>query len=324
MDQIIRQLQQSKQLLVTSHTNPDGDAIGALLAMGLALEQLGKHVTLLNASPIPAVYRFLPTVHRVQRSLAGRHFHGFDTAVVVDCSELSRIGPSAATVGRIPVIVNLDHHITNSGFGHLQYIDTGACASAEIVYDLARRMNVSITAGMATAIYTGILTDTGSFRFSNTTRRSFTICEEMVAKGVDPSAVAKHVYGTYSLGRIKLLNLALDSIEISSNGKLSLMSVTRDMLAQTETYPEDADGLINYAKRIQDVKVAVLMQEANNGADGARSDKYHVSLRSDGAVDVGAIAAAFGGGGHANAAGFSIESNMVTLKNRIFTLADNI
>ena len=324
MDQIIRQLQQSKHILVTSHTNPDGDAIGTLLAMGLALEQLDKHVTLLNESPIPAVYRFLPTVHRVRRSLAGQRHDSFDTAVVVDCSDLNRIGRSSSTVVRIPVIVNLDHHITNSGFGHLQYIDTGACASAEIVYDLACRMNVAISMGMATAIYTGILTDTGSFRFSNTTRRSFTICEEMIERGVDPSAVAKHVYGTYSLGRIKLLNLALDSIEISSNGKLSLMSVTREMLAQTETYPEDADGLINYAKRIRDVKVAVLMQEANNGAGGSNSNKYHVSLRSDGTVDVGAIAAAYGGGGHASAAGFSIESNMIKLKNQIFNLAENI
>ena len=118
---------------------------------------------------------------------------------------------------------------------------------------------------MATAIYTGILTDTGSFRFSNTNRAAFSICEAMVALGVKPSTVAQHVYGTYSLGRIKLLNLALDSIEISNNGQLSIMTVTREMLADTGTQPEDADGLINYARRIQDVKVAALIHELENG-----------------------------------------------------------
>jgi phosphoesterase RecJ-like protein len=145
----------------------------------------------------------------------------------------------------------------------------------------------------------------------------------MVAMGVNPSRVARHVYGTYSLGRIKLLNLALDSIEISANGKLSIMTVTLEMLAVTATQPEDADGLINYARRIQNVKVAVLIRELQNETCPRQGRKqYHVSLRSDGSVDVSRIAMRFGGGGHAGAAGFSMASSLAELKRIIYSLSD--
>ena len=145
------------------------------------------------------------------------------------------------------------------------------------------------------------------------------------APRVDPSAVARHVYGTYSLGRIKLLNLALDSIEISNNGYLSIMTVTREMFSETGTQSEDADGLINYARRIQDVKVAALIHELENGTKSRGNRKrFHVSLRSDGSVDVARIASGFGGGGHAGAAGFSMESSLPELKRIIYGLSDGI
>ena len=276
-----------------------------------------------NESHIPAVYRFLPGVDAISRRLDTRI--PFDTAVILDCGSLERIGAAAAAVSRIPTIINVDHHVTNTGFGHLQLIDTGACSTAEIVYRLIKQLATPIDQAVATAIYTGILTDTGSFRFANTNSAAFSICDEMVRRGVTPSEVAQHVYGTYSMGRIKLLNMALDSIEISPNGKLSLMTLTRQMLRETNTLPEDADGIINYAKRIQDVRVAVLIQENGSGESppGGR-DRFHVSLRSDGTVDVAAIAAAFGGGGHANAAGFNIEADMAELKSKIFDLAQSI
>ena len=182
-----------------------------------------------------------------------------------------------------------------------------------------------ISKDVAISIYTGILTDTGSFRFSNTNRAAFAICEEMVEQGVNPYHIAQHIYGTYSLGRIKLLNLALDSIEISRNGKLSMMTLTREMLDETGTQPEDADGMINYARGIEDVKVAVLIQESNDGKGTMRSPKqYHVSLRSDGTVDVGEIASSFGGGGHPSAAGFTLETTLAEIKTQIFTLAKKL
>lgn len=322
MKKIIQQLASSTRVLLASHTNPDGDAIGALLAMGLALEKLGCEIVLHNESSIPAVYRFLPAVERIQKQVQDPAH--FDAAVILDCGSLSRIGSSAAAIETIPVIINIDHHTTNNRFGRYHLVDVNACATSEIVYRLIGAMGIAMDTSMATAIYTGILTDTGSFRFSNTNRESFAICEAMVASGVKPSAVAQHVYGTYSLGRIKLLNLALDSIEISNNGYLSIMTVTQEMLADTGTQPEDADGLINYARRIRDVKVAALIHELDNGQTTEKGHKrFHVSLRSDGSVDVSRIATTFGGGGHAGAAGFSVESSLVALKQTIYNLSDS-
>lgn len=316
MEKIIRQLEQSHDLLVVSHENPDGDAVGSLVAMALALNGIRKNVTLLNVSPIPAVYRFLPEVDRIVRRIGPTTL--FDTAVVLDCADLNRVGDAGERLDRIPVLINIDHHVTNSGFGHLAWVDTEACSTAEIIYRFIKRMGIDITQEIATAIYTGILTDTGSFRFANTNRAAFSICDEMIAKGVDPYTVAQHVYGTYSLGRIKLLNLALDSIEISKNGKLSFMTLTRQMLKDTGTQPEDIDGMINYAKRIQNVRVAVLIQEGvNGGTSGSDTHPFHVSLRSDGAVDVAKLAAAYGGGGHRRAAGFTIKGNLPEIKDAI-------
>jgi phosphoesterase RecJ-like protein len=173
---------------------------------------------------------------------------------------------------------------------------------------------------VATAIYTGIFTDTGSFRFSNTNLEAFTICQEMVALGVDPYQVAKHVYGTYSLGRIKLLNMALDSIELTANGKMTIMTLSLEMFRETRTQPEDGDGLINYARRIEDVRVAALIQELNGNSPG----QYHVSLRSDGSVDVARIAQARGGGGHASAAGFSVTAPLADVKADLLRLAEQL
>jgi phosphoesterase RecJ-like protein len=178
---------------------------------------------------------------------------------------------------------------------------------------------------IATCIYTGILTDTGSFRFANTNAAAFAIGREMTELGVDPYEVAQHVFGSYSLGRIKLLNLALNSIEISPNGRLSLMTVTRRMLAETQTQPEDADGLINYARRIEAVRVAALIQEQTNGcaAPDGRT-RFHVSLRSDGSVDVAQLAGAFGGGGHHSAAGFQVESTLPDIKSSLIDWSEQM
>jgi phosphoesterase RecJ-like protein len=323
MDQIIRHLKQSNHILIATHNNPDGDAIGSLVAMGLSMETFNKKTTLCIESSIPAIYRFLPSVDRIVRSIGNRD-EIYDTAIIVDCGDLQRIGKAASIASRIPIIINIDHHITNTRFGKLQLIDTSACAAAEIIYRLIRKMGVRISKAIATCIYTGILTDTGSFRFSNTNRAAFEICQEMIDIGVDPSDVAQHVYGTYSLGRIKLLNLALDSIEISQNGKLSVMTLTQNMLEETGTQPEDIDGFINYA-RIDDVKVAVLIQENSDGRKKSKDLKnFNVSLRSDGTVDVAKIASSFGGGGHYGAAGFSIDSTLHDLKSRIIQLSEKL
>lgn len=319
METVIERLTDSQALFLATHVNPDGDAIGSLIALGLGLQQYGKRVYMYNESPIPAVYRFLPGVEQVQAVLP--RSTQWTTAVILDCGDIERIGRASDYARTLPEIVNIDHHVTNTAFGHHHLVDAQACSSAEIVYRLLKRLGVTFEEAIATGIYTGILTDTGSFRFANTNSAAYAICAEMVRCGVDPYTVAQHVYGTYSLGRIKLLNMALDSIEISPNGKLSLMTLTRDMFEETDTNPEDVDGMINYAKRIEDVKVAALIMENSNGAAQKR---FHVSLRSDGTVDVAEIAASFGGGGHFNAAGFGVEASLQDLKKTINSIAETL
>lgn len=319
MDRIIQQLNKSQHVLLTTHVNPDGDAIGSLIALGLALDALEKKVFLYNESPIPAVYRFLPGVERIQHHLSVSS--RYDTAVVLDCGHIDRVGESFDIIEKIPVIINIDHHYTNTGFGHLHQISPSACATAEIVYQLIKGLGVSFNTAMGTSIYTGILTDTGSFRFANTNRTAFVICDEMVGLGVKPDVIAQHVYGTYSLGRIKLLNYALDSIEISPNGQLAMMVVTQDMMKKTDTDPCDADGLINYARSIESVKLAVMIQEPPPDRSGSRPAGFNVSLRSNGSVDAAAIASHFGGGGHFTAAGFHIDAPLYEVKKRLYELA---
>jgi phosphoesterase RecJ-like protein len=315
---IIDQLQKSQSVLVASHANPDGDAIGALLATGLALKAMYKDVHMYNQSAIPAVYRFLPAVNLISQQMDD--IKKYDTIVVLDCGSMQRVGAKATEFRKCRVIINIDHHMTNTQFGDLRLIDANACATAEIVYRLIKKLGVTFDCPIATAIYTGILTDTGSFRFSNTNQQAFTICADMIASGANAYEVAQNVYGHYSLGRIKLLNLALDSLEISANGKLSIMSLTQDMLDMTHTQAEDIDGIINYARRIEDVKVAALIHEV--AGNGRERRQYHVSLRSDGDVNVALIAAQFGGGGHASAAGFSVEAALPELKEKIIGLSE--
>lgn len=323
MEEIINRINKAQHLLVVSHCDPDGDAVGSLLAMGLALGKLNKKVTIYNDSPIPAVYRFLPSVKRIVRQV--KKAAAYDTALILDCGHISRIGKAHAKLSQIPVIINIDHHVTNTRFGTIHLIDPTACSTAELVYRLIKALKISMDKAIAMSIYTGILADTGSFRFSNTNQAAFAISQEMVRLGVEPYNVAQHVFGTYSLGRIKLLNLALDSIEISDNGKLSIMTLTNEMFSETGTQPEDVDGMINYARRIEDVKVAALIQEQKNGNSQKKDLRnFHVSLRSDGTVDVAAIAGAFGGGGHSSAAGFQVEMTMSKLKSEIITLSNKL
>ena len=315
---IIDQLQKCQSVLVSSHANPDGDAIGALLATGLALKAMHKDVHMYNQNAIPAVYRFLPAVHSISHHVDA--IEDFDTIVVLDCGSLGRVGEKAPQIHKGQNLINIDHHVTNTRFGDMHLIDANACATSEIVYRLIKKLGVKIDCAIATAIYTGILTDTGSFRFSSTNQQAFAICAEMIGCGANPYEVAQNVYGHYSLGRIKLLNLALDSLEISPNGKLSIMSLTQRMLDMTHTQTEDIDGIINYARRIEDVKVAALIHEV--AGFGRERRQYHVSLRSDGDVNVALIAARFGGGGHASAAGFSVEAALSELKYKIIELSE--
>ncbi len=323
IQKIINHLKKSKRILLASHIHPDGDAIGSVISMGLALQESKKQIRAYNESPIPAIYQFLPSLHLINRTIDD--ITEFDTAIILDCSDLHRIGKAAVDVSKIPTIINIDHHITNTRFGNLQYIDPAASSTAEMIYKLISAMDtVPIDKGMAFSIYTGIMTDTGSFRFANTTPEAFEISHKMVQLGANPHKVAHHVYETISLNRIKLLNMLFDSIELSHNGKLSIMSLTQNMLQTTGTRLEDVNGLINYAKQIENVKIAALLFERKRNPGKKYGSHFHVSLRSDGAVNVATIATSFGGGGHQNASGFDIQASLPDLKRTIFYYSKNL
>lgn len=318
---ITEAIHKSERILVASHTQPDGDAIGSMLALGVALKSIGKNVTIYNESHTPAIFRFLPKISLIVRD-AG-NLNEYDLAFILDCGDLERIGKISEKITQIPVIVNIDHHITNTEFGTHILVDSKACATAEIIYRLIKELDVKIDNAIAHALYTAILTDTGSFLFQNTNCAAFTIASEMVANGADPYIVAQYVYATYSLGRLKLLNMVLDTIDLSENGRLSTMFLSQKMLMETGTQLEDIYGLVNYAKHIEDVEVAALIRETHPGVNGRGT--FHVSLRSSGGIDVSKIACRMGGGGHSNASGFKAESITLTeLKKKIFSLAENL
>lgn len=320
---MIEYLEKSQNVLIASHIHPDGDAIGSVLSLGLALSSLGKNVTLFNECPVPKVYRFLFWEDKIITHLDS--IEPFDTAIILDCADIKRLGEHAQLISKIPIIINIDHHSTNTGFGTYKKIDTNACATSEIIYFLLKEMAVEITPEIAEAIYVGIMTDTGSFRFANTNQSAFDISKEMVRLGADPYKTADQIFGTYSLGSLKLLHRVLGSIQVSKNGKLSVLSLTQEMMDETDTAPEDIIGLIHYAKHIKDVKVAALIQEAPQNRRGCAKDStFHVSLRSDGSVDVAEIANKYGGGGHPNAAGFSVKTTYIELVKSMFKNAKYI
>ena len=319
---ILESLKASKNVLLLTHVRPDGDAIGSLLAMGRGLALMGKSVCLYNESPIPAIFRFLPGIEEIV-SEPGPLAH-YDTAVALDCSDISRMGVIAEELGQIPVLINLDHHPTNTGFGNHQMVDPGASSAGEIVYRVLMDLGVEIDRSIAYAIYTAIFTDTGSFLFQNATSEAFRICGSMVDKGVDSYAVAQNLFATYSLGRLKLLNRVLDTIEISGNGKLSVMYLTQEMLRETETSVDDINGLVNYAKHIEDVQVAVLIQESRYVDGAPPGEHYHVSLRATGDVDVGQIALGYGGGGHPGAAAFTARICLKDIKREVLQISESL
>ncbi|MGD8962256.1 MAG: DHH family phosphoesterase, partial [Desulfobacterales bacterium] len=201
MEQILQHIKTHQRILIASHAEPDGDCLGSLVALGLALGKLDKTITLFNSSPIPAVYRFLPGVERIVKQI--KEAKEYDLAVVLDCGDILRVGEDSSVVEQIPILINIDHHVSNTGFGDIQLIDTNACATAELVYRLIEALEIPFDKAIATAIYLGILTDTGSFRFSNTNPAAFAISKAMIDIGVEPHTVAQRVFGTYSLGRIK-------------------------------------------------------------------------------------------------------------------------
>jgi phosphoesterase RecJ-like protein len=296
-----RAIRDHQRFVVAAHDNPDGDAVGSTLALARVIENLGGRAVRFNADPVPQVYRFLDGADRVAAAVDP----GFDVEVlfVLDCSEPSRLGPQGeALIARAGLVINLDHHLTSGRLGRLQVVDTAAAATGVLLWRLFTAAGIEFDRPAAEGLYVAVLTDTGSFRHSNTNQEAFLLAADLVARGVDPARVAREAYA-HTRGRLALIGQVLSTLTFRLDGRLALVKVTPDMFARTDTSAVDLDGLIELPRSAVGVEVAAMLRVLD-------ADTVKVSLRSRGGVNVAALAERYGGGGHHNAAGLKLSSDL--------------
>jgi phosphoesterase RecJ-like protein len=304
---ICRVLREKERFLIACHENPEGDAIGSELALALALRKMGKTATVLNADPVPANLLFLPGADTVVFADDGSKY---DVAVVVDCGSPERTGRVAPELRKCPLLVNIDHHRTNGDLGELSLVDPDAAAAGLLIHRVLSAMKFGIDLDVATNIYVAVLTDTGSFHYGSSSPEAFEVAGEMVRRGVDPWAVAEQVYETQSAHRLRLLGRVLDSLDVSYDGRVACITTMSEDLREFASGKDALEGFINYPRSIVGVEVAVSFREEEGAV-------FRVSFRSKGRVDVSAVAARFGGGGHRNAAGCTVPGTLADVKKRV-------
>jgi len=286
-------LRRGRRFAVVSHARPDGDAVGSMLACGMILDQMGKRAELVSADPVPLIYRRLPCASAIRqvRALDG----DFDAVVLLECDGIARSRLDGLDQR---FLVNIDHHASGRSFANVNWIDTDACAVAEMIYRLAIAAGVTIPPEMAACLYAAVLTDTGSFCYEGTDAHAFELARELVGCGADPAQIAREVYFSYPMSKIALLGTALSTLR--RDGRVAWLWVTQSDMSHTGAAEEDCEGIVNYAIAIAGVEAAVLLRELPDG-------RVRLSLRSKGCLDVARIAARFGGGGHAHAGGCTLS-----------------
>lgn len=306
---VAEQLNKARRLILSGHIMPDGDCLGSVAALGLALEKKGKLVTLASPDPLPEVYQFLPGADRFvigEQALAG----GYDTFVMLDCSVPDRLGSLKELLFRELVVCSIDHHTSTHIFAHCQYVDAKAAATGEIIQDLLELMEIPITEEIATCLYTAIVTDTGSFRYENTSPLTHYRAARLMEQGVDAARLNVLVFEQKSLLHMRVLQAALQTLDLTPCGRVAWISVFRETLDKLGAGDEHADGLIDYVRSLRGVEVALLFRELVPG-------RWKVSLRSKGKVDVNQVAAQFNGGGHTRAAGAVVEGESGEIINTV-------
>jgi phosphoesterase RecJ-like protein len=310
---VLRTIEEGRRFLVAAHENPDGDAIASTLALAGALREMGKEVVAYNPDGVPDPFTFLPGAQTVLRSLEG--VPPFDAGFVLDAGELRRAGNHLRE--RCRVLVNIDHHPFSEHFGEIHFVDEEASATGALIWRVLVAAGHPVSHEVALCIYTAVLSDTGSFRYSNANPEAFRIAAAMVEAGVNPWDIASCLYESQAQERLRLLALALATLTVSSSGRYASVSVTTDMYRQTGSGPEHTDGFVNYPRSIRGVEVALFFRQVGPAA-------FKVGFRSKGAVDVGAVARELGGGGHHNAAGALIEGSLDTVRAAVFSRMDEL
>ncbi|HET7120360.1 MAG TPA: bifunctional oligoribonuclease/PAP phosphatase NrnA [Solirubrobacterales bacterium] len=309
LERVSQELRARDRFLLTAHEGPDGDALGSLLGMHKVLTQLGKDSLMFLAAkefPLPVEYRFLPleeVFHEPPADMADR------TVIFLDCGNIDRMPVDWLTDGGNEVI-NIDHHHDNTRFGDLNLVEVDASCTAEIVYDIALLLGARITPDIASALYVGLITDTGKFMYENTNAHTHRVAADLIDAGVNVDETYRRLYEHVPLEKLRLLSRALEKIEMHCEGRLVLSYITAADYEATGAGEEMTEGLIDHLRSIEGTKVAAVIRDLGNRGRAARK----VSLRSsEGDVDVSAVARASGGGGHKRAAGFSTDLEITDL-----------
>jgi phosphoesterase RecJ-like protein len=308
--QIAKAIHAHQRFVVLSHLRPDGDALGCEIAMALCLRQLGKDVTVWNEDGLIEKYRYLPASDIVSKPAAEPI--EFDVVIALDTAVHDRLGSECLRAIRsAKLLINIDHHISNPGYGDLAFIDAGAPATGQILYELVRSENLPLTYEMAENIFVAISTDTGSFQYPNTTARTFEIGAELIKAGVNVGALSQQIYESYPRRRIELLRALLNVLKLTCDDRVASFSLSIETAEKVGAQPEDNEGLIDHIRAIEGVIVAAFIEELPDG-------KVRISLRSkDPKVDVCKVCAQFGGGGHKLAAGARISGSLLDVEARV-------
>lgn len=293
LDEVLRHIEKRNRFVLTSHARPDGDAVGSALACGQILRLMGKNAEVVLHDGVPRIYQPLPFADHVHQ--ADEINGNYEAAIILECDSIQRTRLSGL---ENQFLISIDHHLSGRPFAHVNWIDPSAVATAEMVYKLAREAGVKITPEIATCLYTAVLTDTGSFMFEGTNEHTFDLAKELVHAGANPAHCARNIYFGHSTAKMRLLGAALSNLH--REGPLAWIWITQEQMDRFEAKEEDCEGLVNYALSIQDVEVAAFFRELPD-------QRYRVSLRSKGQLNVASVAERFGGGGHQCASGCSLE-----------------
>src|SRR5437660_10964744 len=308
LSQVVELIESKNCFGITSHVRPDGDSLGSSLGLYWLLRALEKDVEVIMRDAAPHAYRQLPGAEAIR--VTPSVDRPYDAVFVIECSDIDR--PGLIDLEK-QFVVNIDHHSTTELFGAINWIDPTASAVGEMIYNLCKATGVRVTKEIAEGVYTALLTDTGSFHYSNTTERTFKIASELVRIGVRPAKTAEAIFGNYQWPKIELLSHVLATAKRDDTGHVAWMQQTLAMQNQTNASEEDAEGFVNYPLSVGEVEATALFKECSPGV-------YRTSLRSKGDVNVAKVAEQFGGGGHRNAAGCTLKGNLESVERQVVPL----
>src|ERR1700704_1050614 len=308
LSQVVELIENKDRFAITSHIRPDGDSLGSSLGLFWLLRALGKDVEVVMRDSAPHSYQKLPGADAIRVTPAVDR--PYDGVFVIECSDIDR--PGLVDLEK-QFVVNIDHHSTTELFGTVNWIDSTASAVGEMIYNLCKATGVRVTKQIAECVYTALITDTGSFHYSNTTERTFKVASELVRTGVKPAKTAESVFASYPWSRIQLMGAVLSAAKRDASGRVACMRQTAEMQKSAGASDEDADGFVNYPLTVGEVEAVALLKECELGV-------YRTSLRSKGEVNVAKVAEKFGGGGHRNAAGCTLRGTWEEAEEKIIGL----